>query len=407
MASSVRLIPVVLQFLVSSAVHCATSDANEIRGIVNAFGVYQTYYESNLLSQRSSSDISWIGSLQAFLLLIIGVITGPLYDAGYFRPLVFTGSFLVVFGMMMTSLCAAYWQVILAQGLCVGIGSGCLFIPSVAIVSTYFSTKKALATGIAASGSSIAGIIYPIVFHRLEPAIGFPWATRVIAFMMLGTLLIPLAVMRVRIQPAQKRPLFDKTALRELPFMLFTLGAFFGFIGIYIPFFYMLSFTLQKIPGVTADFSIYTIAILNGASTVGRIVPNYVADKTGPLNMIVPCALISAILAYCWVAVKNKGGMIVFCILYGFFTGSFVSRPPTTIVTLSPRLEIVGTRMGMVFSVCGLGLLIGSPVAGAILGSGDDFLGLQLFCACAIVVSAATLYPARVAKAGWRVIAWA
>jgi MFS family permease len=223
---------------------------------------------------------------------------------------------------------------------------------------------------------------------------------------MLGTLLIPLAVMRVRIRPAQKRPLFDQTALRELPFMLFTLGAFFGFIGIYIPFFYMPSFALQKIPGVTADFSIYTIAILNGASTVGRIVPNYVADKTGPLNMIVPCALVSAILAYCWVAVENKGGMIVFCILYGFFTGSFVSLPPTTIVTLSPRLEIVGTRMGMVFSVCGLGLLIGSPVAGAILGSGDDFLALQLFCACAIVVSAMTLYPVRVAKVCWRVVAW-
>ena len=166
---------------------------------MNTFGVYQTYYESNVLSQRSSSDISWIGSLQAFLLLIIGVITGPLYDAGYFRPLVFTGSFLVVFGMMMTSLCTEYWQVILAQGICVGFGSGCLFIPSVAIVSTYFSTRKSLATGIAASGSSLAGIIYSIVFHRLEPMIGFSWATRVIAFIMLGTLLIPLAVMRVRI----------------------------------------------------------------------------------------------------------------------------------------------------------------------------------------------------------------
>jgi MFS family permease len=377
------------------------------RGIVNTFGVYQTYYESGLLFQRSSSDISWIGSLQAFLLLIIGVITGPLYDAGYFRPLVFTGSFLVVFGMMMTSLCTEYWQVILAQGLCVGIGSGCLFIPSVAIVSTYFSTKKSLATGIAASGSSIAGIIYPIVFHRLEPAIGFAWATRVIAFIMLGTLLVPLAVMRVRIQPARKRPLFDKTALKEPPFMLFTLAVFFGFIGIYIPFFYMPSFALQKIPGVTADFSVYTIAILNAASTFGRIVPNYLADKTGPLNMIVPCALISAVLAYCWIAVENKAGVIVFCILYGFFTGSFVSLPPTAIVTLSPRLEIVGTRMGMVFSVCGLGLLIGNPVGGAILGAGDNFLGLQLFCACTIVASAAILYPARVAKAGLGFRTWA
>lgn len=125
------------------------------RGIVNTFGVFQTYYSTDLLRDQTPSNISWIGSLQAFLLLIIGVATGPVYDAGYFRILVFAGTFLTVFGMMMTSISETYWQVVLAQALCVGLGSGCLFIPSVAIVSTYFSTKKSFATGIAASGSSL------------------------------------------------------------------------------------------------------------------------------------------------------------------------------------------------------------------------------------------------------------
>lgn len=87
--------------------------------------------------------------------MIIGVATGPVYDAGYFRTLVFIGTFLTVFGMMMTSISKSYWEVMLAQALCVGLGSGCLFIPSVAIVSTYFTTKKSFATGIAASGSSL------------------------------------------------------------------------------------------------------------------------------------------------------------------------------------------------------------------------------------------------------------
>lgn len=125
------------------------------RGIVNAFGVFQTYYEGNILSHESPSNISWIGSIQAFLLLIIGAVTGPIYDAGYFRALVWTGSFLVVLGIMMTSLSTQYWEAMLAQGICVGLGSGCLFVPSVAILPQYFTTKKALATGIAASGSSL------------------------------------------------------------------------------------------------------------------------------------------------------------------------------------------------------------------------------------------------------------
>lgn len=83
------------------------------------------------------------------------VIAGPLYDSGYLRTLVITGSALVVFGMMMTSLCAEFWQLILAQGLIIGLGNGCLFVPSIALLPTYFKSRRAFAMGIAASGSSI------------------------------------------------------------------------------------------------------------------------------------------------------------------------------------------------------------------------------------------------------------
>ena len=54
----------------------------------------------------------------------------------------------------MLSLCHEYWEALLAQAFCVGLGAGCLFVPSVAILPTYFTTKIALAVGIAASGSS-------------------------------------------------------------------------------------------------------------------------------------------------------------------------------------------------------------------------------------------------------------
>jgi MFS family permease len=103
----------------------------------------------------SSSTISWIGSVQSSLLLILGLITGPLYDAGYFRVLLSTGSFLVIFGQMVTSLCHEYYQVILAQGFCIGIGVGLIFIPGVAVLSTYFDTRLALANGIAATGGGL------------------------------------------------------------------------------------------------------------------------------------------------------------------------------------------------------------------------------------------------------------
>jgi MFS family permease len=373
------------------------AEVRSFRGVVNTFGAYQTFYSTGLLKDQSESNISWIGSLQAFLLLIIGVATGPLFDAGYFSALLCTGSFLVVFGMFMTSLCTTYWQVMLAQAVTVGLGCGCLFIPSVAIVSTYFSTKKSFATGIAAAGSSIGGVIYPIVFVRLQPQIGFPWATRVIAFIMLGTLAICIAVMRVRVLPPQKRQLLELSAFKEIPFTMFSVAEFFGFMGLYIPFFYIQNYAIEE-KILDSNLAFYMLSVLNAASVFGRIVPNFLADKTGPLNMLIPCSAISALLAFCWIAIKNKAGIIIFCILYGFFSGTFVSLPPTTVVTLSPNLGVVGTRMGMSFCFAGFGLLVGNPVAGAILKSGS-WVGVQAFCGGTVALAAACCVVARFSKA--------
>ena len=85
----------------------------------------------------------------------VGVFTGPLFDQGYLRSLLFGGAFALVFGTMMTSLCTQYWQFVLAQGLVVGIGCGLHFVPAIALLPGYFSSRKALAQGIGASGSSL------------------------------------------------------------------------------------------------------------------------------------------------------------------------------------------------------------------------------------------------------------
>lgn len=118
-------------------------------------GVFQNYYEQVSLRTESSSNISWIGSIQACLLIGVGAFTGPLFDQGYLRSLLFSGTFALVFGMMMTSLCNRYWQFVIAQGLVVGLGCGLHFVPAIAVLPTYFSSKRALTLGIGTSGSSL------------------------------------------------------------------------------------------------------------------------------------------------------------------------------------------------------------------------------------------------------------
>ena len=125
------------------------------RGVINMYGVFQTFYQSHLLEHQSASNISWVGSIQAFLIFLGGAVVGPFFDLGYLRLLLSLGTFSTYFGMMMTSVCKTYWQFVLAQGVTVGIGFGCLFLPSVAIVSQYFTTKKSIAFGIVSTGGII------------------------------------------------------------------------------------------------------------------------------------------------------------------------------------------------------------------------------------------------------------
>lgn len=134
---------------------------------MNTFGVYQTIYETSYLSSSTPSSISWIGSVQIFLLMFGSALTGPIFDAGHSRALIAVGSFLIVFGHMMLSLCTSYWQIILAQALCIGLGTGCLFVPAVGIIATYFNSRLALATGLAASGSSL-GMFSPSAIIKIQ-----------------------------------------------------------------------------------------------------------------------------------------------------------------------------------------------------------------------------------------------
>jgi hypothetical protein len=49
-------------------------------GYANSFGVFQAYYIQNQLRDHSPDEISWIGSLQVFLVFAVGVLGGPIFD---------------------------------------------------------------------------------------------------------------------------------------------------------------------------------------------------------------------------------------------------------------------------------------------------------------------------------------
>jgi len=222
----------------------------------------------------------------------------------------------------------------------------------------------------------------------------------VIAFIMLATLIVPMTGMRMRMKPPARRKLFDALAWTEPPFTLFALATFFGFLGLYIPLFYIQVFAVQQnIISEQHDLASYLLAILNTGSFFGRILPNYIADKIGPINTLTPLTLLATILVFVWIGISTAGGIIVFCLLYGFVSGAFVALSPPIAITLCPSLAVIGVRMGMLFVPISIGLLIGNPIAGALVKT--SWTALQAFCGASLALSTALLVATRVTKSGW------
>ena len=371
-------------------------------GYINSFGVFQTYYVQTI--GRSPSDVAWIGSLQVFLLFFIGTVSGRVTDAGYFRHTFVIGTAFLLLGMFTTSVCTEYWQLMLAQGICIGIGSGLLFCPTLAIIPTYFSRRRAIAVGIAASGTTTGGMIIPGIFEGLLPRVGFGWTVRVLGFLMLAFQLISFALARTRIPPRKTGPLVEWAAFKEPPYVLFTIAVFLSFWSIYPAYYYIGEYAISVL-GISQSASFNLLIVMNGIGSVGRLLPPYLSDRyTGPVNMMVPLVVLSAVVLYCWAAISNESGLWAFAVFYGLFSSGVNGLFPTALSRLTDDMSKMGTRMGMVYSIISFATLTGTPIAGALIRPGQaGYLGAEMFAASIMLGGAVFLVLARMAKVGMKI----
>ncbi|RDW77818.1 hypothetical protein BP6252_05871 [Coleophoma cylindrospora] len=369
-------------------------------GVVNSFGAFQTTYAS-MLAPVSPSAISWIGSLQVFLLFFIGTIAGWLSDIGLFRFVLATGSILQIVGVFAAASSTEYWQLLLAQGVCMGLGNGLIFCPSLAVLSTYFKKRKSLAIGIAMAGSSTGGLIIPSMVRQLLPQVGYPWTMRAIGFVQLGTLLIVNFLMRPRIPPSQKSKLIDPSAFRDLGYSLYAMSFFLNFLGVYFAFYYVASFARTQVNSpFSYDESLNLLLILNGVGLLGRVLPNYFADEvTGSINMLLPMSIISSLLCFCWIAVRSTAGLYTWTIFYAISAAGVQSMSPAGLSALTEDLSKAGVRMGMVFTIVSFAVLCGPPIEGLIISQQDGtYWGAQIFAGSSLMLGSILLAATRTVK---------
>ncbi|KAK2460860.1 hypothetical protein APHAL10511_007330 [Amanita phalloides] len=369
-------------------------------GYMNAFGVYNDFYVRVYLSKNSASQISWIGSIQLFLVLFMGIISGRAFDAGYFYHINTCGSLLFGFSLFMLSLShpGQYYQVVLAQGLANSIAIGILYVPSIAIVSHYFKRRRAFAMGVAAAGSAVGGAIHPIMLNQLfHGRVGFHNGVRASAGLNLGLLLIAILLMKTRLPPrGREDSLLNSFSrfMREPAYLLATSGTIIVIIGYYFPIFFLQLYAIKR--GVNSALAFYSLTILNGTSIFGRIIPNLIVHKYGVMNAILVCSVSCTVMIFCILAVRNAVGIIFFGAVYGFFTGAYASLLGPMLAGLAKKDSEIGARMGICYSLAAFGGLIGNPIAGALLTSSFIWWRPIIFAGVAVALGGICFFAARV-----------
>ena len=138
-----------------------------------------------------------------------------------------------------------------------------IFYPAMSSVGTWFHKHRALAFGIMAAGSSLGGVIFPIMVDRLVGDVGFPWAMRISAFLMLGLLVYANLTVKSRLPPTP-RPWSAREFLdpfRELPYCLVVIAAFLFFFGMFLPFTFIILEAQRE--GMSHRLAAYLVPILN------------------------------------------------------------------------------------------------------------------------------------------------
>ncbi|KAI9841835.1 MAG: hypothetical protein M1838_003410 [Thelocarpon superellum] len=398
-------------------------------GQMNSIGTFQAYISTHQLQDYSPSTTGWIFSLYVFLAFFCGVQIGPVFDARGPRGLILAGSVIGVTGMMLLGICSEYWHFIIVWGILGGTGAALIFTPAVASIGHFFLARRGVATGIATTGGSVGGIVFPLMLQGLIPKIGFAWSTRVMGLIILVLTLFANLLIRSRlprVRGVSARPDFGIFA--EPTFLLTTIGVFLIEWGLFIPLSYISSYALAN--GVSPAFSYQLLAIFNAGSFFGRAVPGWISDHLGRFNaMILTIALCLLTTLALWLPAGTSTALIVlYAVSFGFASGSNIrlvfdhvlwtkaqkkltrsfSPPLSSLTSVCVgqlcKTENYGRYYATCYTIVSFGSLTGIPIAGQIISMDNgSYWGLIVFTGMCYAGGLVAFVAARAVAVGWSV----
>ncbi len=275
-------------------------------------------------------------------------------------------------GYALASRAATLGQFTLAQGLLVGVASSATFAPLIADTSLWFTRRRGVAVAVIASGSYLAGTVWPPVVQHFTASEGWRRTYLGIGVFCVVTML-PLALALRRRSPLTetaaatgrgasrwRRPLGMSPAALQALLVVAGLSCC---VAMSMPQVHIVAYAADL--GHGAAHGARMLSFMLGFGVVSRLTWGWVCDRIGGRLTLLLGSGAQALALVLFLPFDGLAPLYVTSALFGLAQGGIVPAYAVIIRELFPPQE-AGVRVGTVLMATVLGMALGGWMSGAI-----------------------------------------
>lgn len=332
-------------------------------GTIYSFGAFFVPLEAEFHAGRATT--SALFSITGAVFYMIGPFAGHLGDRFGPRMMAGLGAAVMGAGLALTGFISHIWVGYITYGIGVGVGAACAYIPTLAIVGSWFVRRRVTALGVAAAGTGCGTLLVPPLAASLIARGG--WR---VADMTIGagcTLLLAGCAVVVRPSPvthaaAAHRPL--RRVICSHPFIMLYISWTLATTALFVPLVYLPAFATRG--GASEVAASALLSLIGGMSILGRAGLSGLADWIGMARLFKMSVFLMAASYLLWLSLPSYGWLIVFAIVLGLGYGVRIALMPGVLIEFF-GLQNLGTTLGAFFTASGIAAVLGPLLAGWIV----------------------------------------
>ena len=317
---------------------------------------------------RASASLPYTMTMVGFA--FGGIATGRIADRfGIMLPVI-GGTVALAIGYIAAAETTSLWQFAAVQGVIIGLfGSSATFGPLIADVSHWFTRNRGTAVGICASGSYLAGTVWPPVLQHFIEGYGWRATYAGVGIFCIATML-PLSLAFRRRTPllhgAAPVAATGSGAYRLSPNLLQILLVIAGFaccFAMSMPQVHIVAYCADLGYGVARGAEM--LSLMLGTGVVSRMASGWICDRIGGVRTLLLGSALQCLTLVFYLPWNGLTSLYIVSALFGLSQGGIVPAYAIIVREYFAPQE-AGARLGVILMATIFGMAAGGWMSGAI-----------------------------------------